>query len=100
MTTIHLGDCLNGCATCADNYHSNFDQEVCGACGQFFPSNEADNEGFHSAESCEVGWEEMNAKTFTCQLCGQDGKDISTGEVVLPWGETCQECLNLIRKAN
>lgn len=21
MTTIHLGDCLNGCDVCADNYH-------------------------------------------------------------------------------
>lgn len=31
MTTLHLGDCLNGCALCAENYHDG--QEVCNTCG-------------------------------------------------------------------
>jgi hypothetical protein len=30
-------------------------QSACGACGQFFPTNEADSEGFHSADYCEEG---------------------------------------------
>ena len=32
MTTLHLGDCQNGCYICADNYH--FNQKVCDTCGQ------------------------------------------------------------------
>ena len=32
MTTIHLGDCMNGCQTCSDNYHEG--QEVCATCGR------------------------------------------------------------------
>lgn len=63
MTTLHLGDCLNGCATCADNYHSTIEQEVCGACGQFFPSTEADEEGFHSTNYCDEA-------RFACGSCG------------------------------
>jgi len=31
MTTLHLGDCLNGCALCAENYHEG--REVCDSCG-------------------------------------------------------------------
>lgn len=31
MTAIHLGDCQNGCTTCADNYHAG--QSVCDTCG-------------------------------------------------------------------
>ena len=34
----------------------------CGACGQFYPKNQSDFEGFHSADYCEVAWEEMNRK--------------------------------------
>jgi len=40
----------------------------------------------------------MKTNTFTCELCGEEGKDISTSEVVLPWGETCQECVKAIKK--
>lgn len=35
MTTIHLGDCLNGCETCYDNYHSGFENIECDQCGKF-----------------------------------------------------------------
>ena len=77
MTTLHLGDCLNGCATCAENYHSDFagqtcdtcntfiddDLPCCGACGQFFPKNEAEKDGFHSADYCEEA-------QFSCGACG------------------------------
>lgn len=31
MTTLHLGDCLNDCAICADRYHEG--QEICDECG-------------------------------------------------------------------
>ena len=34
MTTIHLGDCLNGCDTCATNYHQAFIWSNCDACGK------------------------------------------------------------------
>ena len=32
MTTIHLGDCLNGCEICANNYHDG--QDICDTCGK------------------------------------------------------------------
>lgn len=32
MTTLHLGDCLNGCAICADRYHDG--QAICDTCGK------------------------------------------------------------------
>lgn len=32
MTTIHAGDCLNGCAVCAVNYHDGR-EGVCLECG-------------------------------------------------------------------
>ena len=78
MTTLHLGDCLNGCETCCENYHSEVIGATCPTCGDYI--------------------EENVETTFTCQLCGEDGKDIFTGAVVLPWGDTCQECLNLIKE--
>ena len=34
-----------------------------------------------------------------CQLCGEKIKDISKGAVVLPWGETCENCLEVIKKS-
>lgn len=36
--------------------------------------------------------------TFTCQLCGESGKDTSKGADILPWGATCADCLKLIEK--
>jgi hypothetical protein len=33
MTTIHAGDCLNGCAVCAVNYHEGQGVSVCLDCG-------------------------------------------------------------------
>ena len=32
MTTLHLGDCLNGCSTCANYYHQGQAGAVCDAC--------------------------------------------------------------------
>jgi len=34
MTTLHLGDCLNGCDTCAIRYHQNFTDRECDTCYQ------------------------------------------------------------------
>jgi hypothetical protein len=34
MTTIHLGDCLNGCDICARNYHEQFAGKNCDTCGK------------------------------------------------------------------
>ena len=106
MTTLHLGDCANGCATCSEKYHSNFagqtcdtcntfiepDLPCCGACGQFFPENEAEKDGFHSAKYCEA------YEPPTCQLCGEGIEDINKAGIVLPWGETCEKCLKEIYK--
>jgi len=74
MTTIHLGDCLNGCATCADNHHSNLSDSACGTCGLFIEATQ----------------------TAICNLCGNEITDIFTAGVVLPWGDTCAECLKEI----
>lgn len=35
MNTAHLGDCLNGCNTCKENYHADFSNIDCDTCGQF-----------------------------------------------------------------
>ena len=35
MNTAHLGDCLNGCDTCKENYHADFKNIDCDTCGQF-----------------------------------------------------------------
>jgi hypothetical protein len=35
-----------------------------------------------------------------CQLCGEDIGDITKGATVLPWGETCGTCFDLIKVAN
>jgi hypothetical protein len=42
--------------------------------------------------------EELNKRL--CQLCGEDIGDITKGATVLPWGETCATCLDLIKEAN
>lgn len=102
MTTLHLGDCLNGCATCAEKYHSNFagqtcdtcntfiddDLPCCGACGQFFPENEAEKDGFHSADYCEEA-------RFSCGVCGEIFENREVVET--KWGNgftefTCLPC--------
>jgi len=33
MTTIHLGDCLNGCVICAVRYHEGQEVSTCPDCG-------------------------------------------------------------------
>lgn len=78
MTTIHLGDCANSCATCSENYHSNFVGTNCDTCHEFILKDEV----------------------ATCQLCGGEIKDINTAGVVLPWGDTCQTCLTEIYGEN
>ena len=34
---------------------------------------------------------------MNCQLCGNIIKDIAKGAIVLPWGETCGDCMDNIR---
>jgi hypothetical protein len=36
-TTLHLGDCQNGCDICATNYHEG--QAVCDTCGAYTDAN-------------------------------------------------------------
>lgn len=38
-TTLHLGDCLNNCATCASNYHDQFKGRDCDTCHLFIERN-------------------------------------------------------------
>ena len=72
-------------------------QQVCGACGQFIPRKELDEQGlFHSAKFCQIAIEEELNKRV-CQLCGKDIGDITKGADVLPWGETCGNCLDSIK---
>jgi hypothetical protein len=35
---------------------------------------------------------------MNCQLCGNQIKDSKTAGVVLPWGETCSDCLEDIKE--
>ena len=64
------------------------DLPCCGACGQFFPKNEADSDGFHSADYCEEA-------RFSCGICGEifENKEV----VETKWGNgftefTCLPC--------
>ena len=71
-------------------------QQVCGACGQFIPKKELDENGlFHSFKFCQIAIEE-ELNNRLCQLCGKDIGDITKGANVLPWGATCGICLDLI----
>ena len=76
MTTIHLGDCLNGCDTCSKNHHSEVVNSVCPTCGDYI-EGKLDN-------------------TAECNLCGHHIEDINTAGFVLPWGDTCSDCLTAI----
>jgi hypothetical protein len=62
----------------------------CGACGLFFNQMQADKEGLHLAEFCD--------SAPVCQLCGEKILDIKAGAIVLPWGETCSNCLDDIKE--
>lgn len=35
---------------------------------------------------------------MVCNLCGETIKDVSEARLVLPWGETCGECIETIDK--
>jgi hypothetical protein len=64
-------------------------EKLCGACCQYFGQDDADSEGFHLAEFCD--------SAPICQLCGGKILDIEAGAVVLPWGDTCGECMKEIQ---
>lgn len=75
------------------------EQKNCGACGLYFENVQADKDGFHLPEFCDVAIEEeLNSRL--CQLCGEDIGDITKGAIVSPWGETCGTCLDQIKKIN
>jgi hypothetical protein len=61
----------------------------CGACGFYFDEVQTDKEGFHLAEFCDLA--------PICQLCGEKILDIEAGAIVLPWGDTCGECMKEIQ---
>lgn len=35
---------------------------------------------------------------MNCQLCGEEITNSKTARVVLPWGETCSNCLDDIKE--
>jgi hypothetical protein len=43
------------------------------------------------------GKEGHNCEKMICQLCGGTIEDITAGAVVLPWGDTCGECMKEIQ---
>ena len=78
----------------------------CGACGETVPNKDGEviNAGgylefVHRADKCQIAIEEELNKRL-CQLCGEDIGDITKGATVLPWGETCGTCFDLIKVAN
>ena len=58
MTTLHLGDCQNGCETCATKYHEQFIGMSCDTCNIFLETNLCENCG-------------ENEKTFECDICAE-----------------------------
>jgi hypothetical protein len=77
---------IEGCPNCDKE---ELPQKLCGACCQYFGQNEADPQGWHSPEFCDLA--------PICQLCGGKILDIEAGAVVLPWGDTCGECMKEIQ---
>ena len=72
MTTLHLGDCANGCATCSEKYHSNFAGQTCDTCDNYCEEARFScgicGEIFENKEVMETKW--GNGFTeFTCLPC-------------------------------
>jgi hypothetical protein len=101
-----------------------FEQVSCGACGEFYtagednqqahwdeceenPSNMDDSarpeNHFHNPKEGEVlSYKSEGIETLSvnpdCQLCGNEIKDLEAGGIVLPWGDTCGDCINKIKE--
>lgn len=75
MTTIHLGDCANGCATCAYNYHTGFVGKKCDTCQMSIEEEAvivtACEECFHEDEFHGIVCGDDVAH-FPCSACGQE----------------------------
>lgn len=81
-----------------------FEQVSCGACGEFYTEG---NEEAHF-ENCDENPANMDESARPenhfhnpvrpCQLCGKNIDNIEAGGVVLPWGETCGDCINKIKE--
>lgn len=71
MTTLHLGDCLNGCATCAENYHSNFAGQTCDTCNNYCEEARfsCGSCGYQFAQSEGVTIQEGTYSEFVCTPC-------------------------------
>lgn len=83
-----------------------FEQVSCGACGEFYTAGE-DNQQAHWDE-CDENPSNMDDSAkpenhFSnpvrpCQLCGKNIDNIEAGGIVLPWGETCGDCIDKIKE--
>lgn len=76
MTTIHLGDCLTGCATCADNSHADLIGETCGTCGVFIEETRfsCGSCGYQFNQSEGVTIQEGTYSEFVCLPCYEGGE--------------------------
>lgn len=70
--TAHLGDCLNGCATCYDNYHAGFENLECDQCGKF-----------------------IEPTAPQCGACGEYGNHVCVVELDYIADNTCESCKNV-----
>ena len=92
MTTVHLGDCLNGCATCANNYHEQFAGETCDTCNieqEAFACGACGELSNPNSHNCSE-----ETQLVTCANCLTDFSPFSEGYVSNSphLGGTCAFC--------
>lgn len=91
MTTLHLGDCLNGCETCYDNYHSGFKNIECDQCGKFI-------EGAPICNNCgqyEIHENDFDCPAYESTLCENCGEETAENHATNNfWNWICLECWN------
>jgi hypothetical protein len=74
-----------------------FMEVSCGACGQLYNKNEQQNHWDNCDENPKNF--EPNPVGVDCQLCGKEIKELDKGRIILPWGNTCGDCVADIEKA-
>jgi hypothetical protein len=103
----YLSDIFDGLDE-TDIWGDYFEQVSCGACGEFYTEG---NEEAHQ-ENCDENPANMDESAkpenhfhnpkeieiLICQLCGDEIKDLNAGGVVLPWGNTCGNCIAKIKE--
>ena len=72
MTTIHLGNCQNGCEICADNHHEYHEGKTCPDCNKEIPFEMVGciKCGLETPELEAYEWDYLDGRTdYLCTPC-------------------------------